>query len=273
MAANSSVVCAACGTVNPPGSRWCGRCGRPLSAAAPTYAVGAVYAVPIPVAGVSKEEDRTLTGLMLLIIGFLLDWIPYVSILGSLLILIGALLVFLGRHAFSSAHARNAAIGAVLILIVLLSSFGLTIWFVGAVLGQAAQASTNLASISAALQSEFAALLIGAAVLGVLNELGFVILVYSLADRTSRIMLWAALLAGTVIAATTGAILVPQVVTAVGQATSGSTFDAGPITQLQATATLFGIANIVPNLLFAWAYYRCRTQLTRGASSAPLASM
>src|SRR5262249_45181910 len=53
------------------------------------------------------EIDRTKTGLLLLIFGVLLGPVPYISFVGGILALIGAILVILGRKAFGSDHSRN----------------------------------------------------------------------------------------------------------------------------------------------------------------------
>src|SRR5947209_19568709 len=57
--------------------------------------------------------DNTRTGLLLLIIGLALSWIPFIGGLAGLVALIGALLVILGRGAFGREHARNTILALV----------------------------------------------------------------------------------------------------------------------------------------------------------------
>src|SRR5947208_2330975 len=57
--------------------------------------------------------DNTKTGLLLLIIGLALSWIPFIGAIGGLVALIGALLVILGREAFGREHARNTILALV----------------------------------------------------------------------------------------------------------------------------------------------------------------
>src|SRR5713226_5563866 len=67
--------------------------------------------------------DNTKTGLLLLIIGLALSWIPLIGLIGGLMALIGALLVILGREAFGREHARNT----ILALVVFFVGIGVTI--------------------------------------------------------------------------------------------------------------------------------------------------
>src|SRR5207244_12017557 len=99
---------------------FCTNCGSPLSAgtpapsgAPPMYPAPGAYGGAMPGlpsawdAERRKQIDRTKTGLLLLLIGGLISWIPIVGILGGLLSLIGAILGILGRKAFRFIHARD----------------------------------------------------------------------------------------------------------------------------------------------------------------------
>jgi hypothetical protein len=61
--------------------------------------------------------SRTKTGLLLLIIGLLIGPIPFVGIIGGILVLVGAILVIIGRRPFGPAHSRNT-IRSVIIYVV-----------------------------------------------------------------------------------------------------------------------------------------------------------
>src|SRR5256886_12435712 len=100
---------------------FCTNWGSPLSAgtpapsgAPPMYPAPGAYggAMPgLPSAwdvGRRKQIDRTKTGLLLLLIGGLVSWIPIIGVLGGRLLLIGALLVILRRETVGSTHARHA---------------------------------------------------------------------------------------------------------------------------------------------------------------------
>src|SRR2546422_3394852 len=57
--------------------------------------------------------DNTKTGLLLLVIGLAISWIPFIGAIGGLVALIGALLVILGREPFGREHARNTILALV----------------------------------------------------------------------------------------------------------------------------------------------------------------
>jgi hypothetical protein len=207
-----------------------------------------------------RDRDRTVTGLLLLVIGIALSWIPYISFIGFILALIGIILVILGRRAYGPEHHRYVVVGGVLFVIAILATVGLTIGLVVALIGQVTVTGSSVSLASGALQSDFEAFFIGAAVVGILGGLSRVILVYGLSDRTTRILLWAGFAVSVALSLIVLLVLYPQIVTAVNQATSGSTINNTPLTNLQTESTLLGLSNVLPALLFAWAYWRAREQ-------------
>ncbi|HKW43574.1 MAG TPA: zinc ribbon domain-containing protein, partial [Thermoplasmata archaeon] len=128
-------VCPKCGFTNQSGWTFCTNCGNPL---APSGAVGwATSSSPSPPPSVpaqpppaypgypayptypaypgvppygygpppweverQKQIRHTKSGVLLLLIGALVSWLPYVGFIGSFCTLIGAILVILGRKAF-----------------------------------------------------------------------------------------------------------------------------------------------------------------------------
>jgi len=209
---------------------------------------------------VSRDRDRTATGLLLLVIGFAMSWVPYLSFVGDILAFVGIIVVIVGRRGFGPEHQRNVVIGGVLFIVTLVGAVGLAVWFVFALLGQASASGTGVTIAASQLQGDFEALFIGAALLGILGSLSRVIMVYGLADRTTRTLLWAGFVASVAVSLLVLAVLYPQIVTAINQATSGSTIDTGPLTSLQGEETLLGLLNVLPAALFAWAYWRAREE-------------
>ncbi|HYY48795.1 MAG TPA: hypothetical protein VFA17_08970 [Thermoplasmata archaeon] len=112
----------------------------PYPAAGPGYAPGYSYGDPER----QKQINRTRTGVLLLLIGSLLSWIPFVGLLGGLMTLIGAILVILGRKAFGATHARNVVWSIVLFFLAII------IVAVGAiaVMGSAFAGGSNVAPAS-----------------------------------------------------------------------------------------------------------------------------
>ena len=295
MAATFS-FCPRCGNPLVPGANFCQRCGSPVTAGAPgaappppgaplasaapglpppMYPMAPGYA-PLPPGAVFvpsvvvRDRDRTVEGLLLIVIGIALSWIPYVDIIGGLIALIGIILVFMGRRAYGPDHHRDVVAGGALFVVSILASVGLGIGLVVAFLGAATVSSSGTVTFNAsALQGDLQVFFIAAAVVGIIGGLSQVILVYALSDRTTRILLWAGFVLSIALSLIILFILYPQVVTAVSQATSGSTYNAGPINSLDNESDLLGALKVVPSVLFAWAYWRAReVAISRAASPA-----
>src|SRR2546422_5169075 len=100
---------------------FCVNCGSALSAGAGGAPAAATPMYPPAMPGLPsawdaerrKQIDRTKTGLLLLLIGGALSWIPLIRIVGGLLLLIGAIFVIIGRKALGSTHSRNVGISIV----------------------------------------------------------------------------------------------------------------------------------------------------------------
>jgi hypothetical protein len=87
----------------------------------------------------------------LLLVGSLIDWIPFIGGLGTLCIIIGVILVILGRKAFGSEHRRNVVISILLYIVGLVVIFAaVVVVFVTAVTGLPQGATRQ--QIAAALQ-------------------------------------------------------------------------------------------------------------------------
>ncbi|HYA57504.1 MAG TPA: zinc ribbon domain-containing protein [Thermoplasmata archaeon] len=251
--------CRRCGAVNLPGSRFCQNCGADIRSESQGGWAGAPpqYRTEPPD---SKEHDQTMTGLLLMAIGFGLGWIPYVADLGGFMVLIGLIFVFLGRDAFGAVHHRNVVVGGLLVVLTLIAGIVLAAWFAYVIFGLQTNAGTDLSGISAQLTGDFEVLFVGAAVLGVISVLASVILVYDLAGETTRLLLWMGFLLATVISVATVAYLLPQIQQTISQATSGTTLSLGPVQQLETTSLVLGLAKIAPDLMFTWAYLRARNE-------------
>src|SRR5437870_12424508 len=105
---------------------FCVNCGSALSAgagsgapptAAPMYP-GAMPGLPSAWdAERRKQIGRTKTGVLLLLVGTLIGWLPYIGVIGFILVFVGAILVILGRKAFGASHSRNVILSIVLVIL------------------------------------------------------------------------------------------------------------------------------------------------------------
>src|SRR5207245_3878151 len=119
----------------------------------------------------------------------LISWIPIIGLLGALLLLIGAILVILGRKAFGSTHARNVVIAIVLFFVGIVVGIIAGVLFAAAVF--AAVASQNPAVTASALASAFNTLLVGVVIAAAISRIASVLFTYALQKQTGRILLWA----------------------------------------------------------------------------------
>jgi len=214
-----------------------------------------------------KQIDRTKTGLLLLLIGGLISWIPIIGLLGALLLLIGAILVILGRKAFGSTHARNVVIAIVLFFVGIVVGIIAGVLFAAAVF--AAVASQNPATAGPALASAFNTLLVGAIVAAAISGIASVLFTYALQKQTGRVLLWAGYAANLAISIAIFAIIAPLISNAVNQSVSGGTYNPAPLAALQGQLTALGYLSVVPALLFAAATYLAWSRVSHGEIPAP----
>src|SRR3989454_2908412 len=259
---------------------FCTNCGSPLSAgtpppsgAPPMYAAPGAYGGAMPGlpsawdAERRKQIDRTKTGLLLLLIGGLISWIPLIGIVGGLLLLIGAIFVIIGRKAFGSTHARNVVIAIVLFFVGIIIGIIAGVLFAAAVFS--AIASQNPAALGAALGSAFNTLLVGAIIAAVVSGIASVLFTYALQKQTGKMLLWAGYAANLAISIAVFAIIGPLIANAVNQATSGGTYNPAPIVALQGQLSALGYLSVIPALLFAGATYLAWSRVSHGEIPPP----
>jgi len=279
----AGVTCPRCGTTNRPGFTFCANCGSPLAAGAgPSTPTAPAYpTAPMPAYGAPpgylgppspyegerrKQIDRTKTGLLLLLVGGLLSWIPIIQYIGALLALIGAILVILGRKAFGAMHSRNVVLAIVLIFVAIVvgAVFG-GIFFVTIV----SAAALPPQQAAAAIASAFNTFLLGLIVVAAISGLSSVLFTYALQQQTGRILLWAGYGANLVLTIAIYVIISPLIASAVASSISGSTYDPAPVLALQNQLTGLGLLNAIPALLFAAATYLAWTRVNRGEIPPP----
>ncbi len=216
-----------------------------------------------------RSRERTVSGLTTMMVGFALVWIPYISFVGYLVILAGVYLLWSGRRAFPSQHQANVVLAGTCILLGIAVVIGAALWLVESVLS-AASAGGSVAQIGNQLGTDLGVVFLLGIVAASLTGLGYVLLPYALADRTTQLLLWAALALGVLIALLQYAILYPLLSIAVGDATSGLVLNTAPILALQTQSAEIGALQILPSAIYLVAYHRSRQRVRSGAGPTPV---
>lgn len=269
---SSSLGCPRCGFQNTPGYQFCVNCGAPLgapgaaapyatSAAGPTAAAPgyAPYGAPVDYDR-TRRIDRTKTGILLLLIGSLLSWVPVISLVADLLLLIGAIFVILGRKAFGATHARNVVLSIVLFVVGLLVVAGVAIVValsnVGSIVGPGGSVNITPAFLAAAANAALLGGIVSAIILGIAE----VLFTYALQAQTGRILLWAAFGANIALAIALYLILSPLYAAVVTLAQYDSA---------AAAQGTYAILTVIPSLIFAGADYLAWSRISRGEIPGP----
>lgn len=229
----------------------------------PSYPMGA----PMWDAERTKQVNRTKTGLLLLLIGGLIGWVPVIGLLGGLLAFIGAIFVILGRKAFGPAHSRNVVLAIVLFFVGIIAAIAIGIASFAALftLGPDPTEQEVVAAMGAVFQSILIGILVGAAIGG----LASVLFVYALQEKTGKMLLWGGYAASLVVAIITVVVLNSLVQAAIDAATGGATYDPAPLLALQDQVGVYGLLEAIPSLLFAAATYLAWNRINKGEIPAP----
>jgi hypothetical protein len=224
----------------------------------------------------TKERDRTKTGVLLLLVGALVGWLPFnIGLLGGLFSLIGAILVILGRKAFGAVHARNVVISIVLFFLGIGIVFAAIIVLVSVIApGFISGPPPTQAAIQAALNN----VLILGIVAGVVGGLSSVFFTFALQNQTGKILLVAAFVASiaipVAILAVVGAEL-NEVVAAMFSGPGGA-FDENAaqtaLTSFQTRVANLELLRAIPSLIYAGAYYLAWKRINKGEIPAPPAA-
>jgi hypothetical protein len=218
----------------------------------------------------NKQVDRTKTGLLLLLIGTLLSWVPIVGAIGGLIVLIGAILVILGRRAFGPAHARNVMISIALFFV------GIIILFIGGfVLGFSLAAgllggTPSQAAIEAAFNNFLILLVVGSAVGG----LGSVFFSYALQNQTGKMLLWAGYAASVVVQVVIFVVVRGTIAQFIAAMFPGGVYDpaaaVAAAASFQAAVSTWSLLSAIPSLLYGAAYYLAWNRVNKGELPAPV---
>jgi FtsH-binding integral membrane protein len=128
----------------------------------------------------TNKINNSLTGLLLLVIGVLIAWIPFAGFIGGIVGFIGGILVLVGREPFGADHVRNTTLALIFFVV------GIAVTIFGFFNALAQGVSSGL---GASLVGPFGIVfLTGGAIFG-LSE---VLLTFSLQSSHGHMLLWTA---------------------------------------------------------------------------------
>jgi len=220
-----------------------------------------------------KQIGRTKTGVLLLLVGTLISWLPRIGALGGLLILIGAILVILGRKAFGAAHSRNVIVSILLVIV------GIVIGAVAVIVLAFSIASSFIpgnpptqAAVTSAFNNFLIILLVGVIVSG----LATVFFTYAIQDKRGRMLLLGGYAVNIVIQLATLVLVSQAIGTIVAAMFPGGTYDPTQATialaDFSSRVQTLGYLAAIPALIYAAAYYLVWNRINKGeipASTAP----
>ncbi len=216
-----------------------------------------------------KQVDRTKTGVLLLLIGTLIGWIPLIGVVGGLLTLIGAILVILGRKAFGSTHARNVLISILLFIIGIIFIGVAAVVLVTAIGAGFLGGSPNPAAVSSALNNYLIILAVGS----IIGGLASIFFTYELQNKTGRMLLFAGYAANVAINVAV-AFVVSQTISAVIAAmfpggTYSPTAAAAALADFSSRVSSLALLSVIPALLYTAANYIAWSRINRGEIPPP----
>ena len=219
-----------------------------------------------------QARDRTKTGVLLLAVGIAISWIPIVGGFGGLLALIGVILLFLGRHGFTEPHRADVVLGGALLLVSVLGAIVLAVWVAGSIVSAGSTVGATSQDIANAAVNALQGAAYGALVLGVIGATGQLLMVWELADTSTRWLLILGLLVGLALGVVVLAVEVPLFSQAFQQATAGGGYNRGPIDALNSQIQAYSLLRIFPAAISAFAYYRIWSALSARIDAAPAAA-
>ncbi len=256
-----AAACPRCGRPVRPGEVFCGTCGTPLGFE-PT--AGSVLPLVGPDEGarrVTQLVSRAEVGLLLLIGAALTSWVPAIVWVGGLLGIAGAALLLAGREPFGAAHTRNVAVALFLVI-----GAGVGVDLIRMSLDTAVASAVQLGPAAAprAIFAAFQDFLFLSVIVSFVSGLGYVLLAYALEDTVGRLALATALALLVFLNVAIYVAVMGQLGPALNAAFSSTSPNPGPLQDLVAQVDAYGLLALVPDALYAGAFFLAWSRIRRG---------
>ncbi|MCL5252663.1 MAG: zinc ribbon domain-containing protein [Candidatus Thermoplasmatota archaeon] len=249
------VQCPSCGRYNESDYSYCSGCGTARSAAGQNYGQS-LLTQPFPVSAsdyhFKKMITQTKNGLLLMIIGFLLQWIPVIQDIAALISLTGVIFVVLGRNAFGRKHASYVVAAVIIYIVGFFSTIILAFSFASAI---SAAAYSSSSSSAASIISAFNDLLWGSLIIAVVIGISVVMLPYQLESAGGRIFLWVTFAVQIALGVIIIAVIGPEISSAVRLTFSTSPPELLSMLNLENSLNNLRLLSVISSVMLAIAYY------------------
>jgi hypothetical protein len=189
-------------------------------------------------------------------------------------VIIGAILVILGRKTFGSIHSRNTIWSVIIYIVGVGVVVGGTVAFILAVVSasfaSATGSSLSQAAISQSLSSSFNILLVATAIGGAVLGIAQVLFTYALQNQTGKILLWTGYATSLAISIIEFIIISPLISSAASQSYTNGTYDPTPFSNLQSQLQVIGLLGFIPAIIYASAIYLAWSRINTGEIPAPV---
>lgn len=197
------------------------------------------------------------------------------GIIGGIIVLIGAILVIIGRKAFGPAHARNTILSIVIfvvgIAVAIAGSIAFALTVASTIIANSSGGTVNTTALGQALSSSFTTLLVLAAIGAAISGIAVVLFTYAIQKNLGRVILWTAYAASIVISIVTFIIVSPLLANVVSQSFSGTTFDLTPFNNLQSQVRVLNLLAFIPAIIYGTAIYLAWSRVKSGEIPGPVA--
>lgn len=214
-----------------------------------------------------RQIDRTKTGILLLLIGTLLSWIPYAaaSIVGYLLIFVGAILVIVGRKAFGEKHSRNVVVSLVMFIVGIIAYVVLALFVIFALVAGAFGVITDPTTAINNMMGAVYVFLVGSIILSAVIGIAEVLFTYALQNPLGRILLWAGFASGLGVQIVIIALALPIIPDIAGP----SDVNQDAVNAILALGASYWFLGVLSSACFAAADYIAWSRINRGEIPAP----
>lgn len=266
-----TLICDSCGNINSPGSTVCEKCGAVLNLE-PT--LGPVNdqenrskektVIPKPIRYSDPSRGHTELGTLMFGIGTLISWIPYVQYIGYILLLIGFIFIFLGRHGFGNVHKRNVNLSLILFIITFVFEFILILWFAFSfanIILQYDQHRTALGPAIASIKNVFNTLLILTLVVAAIGGLTNILLTLELQPFGGKILLIVAFAISIGLSVAMLVLMKPVVSSTLTSVLTNPNSLSGAASKLSAKIGLYKYLGAIPDVMFGAAFLMARQRI------------